>query len=297
MGSVELKGVARAGVVVAALTALFTPAASADTIDVHQAPNAIQHAINSASGGDTLRIHSGVYHEAVDVNKALTLVGVGDTRPVINGDCGSHFTVESSHNGVTLKHLKVTGADDSFESAEVDFSGRASGRAKDLVVRDHCDADYGINVFNGQQIKVLDSSGIGFDDSAIYIGGISSTGGGSLVVSGNNLSGNNRGIIIEDSVQSTDIRVTHNLSHDNDIPPGEGSPAGIFVHNSDGVLFRANTLNRNGDGSEGYGIHLDSNSDNNRLFDNIAHNNETDAYLDEGTGNCGGGNSFSVFVC
>jgi hypothetical protein len=63
------------------------------------------------------------------------------------------------------------------------------------------------------------------------------------------------------------------------------------------VLFRANTLNGNGDGSEGYGVHLDPNSDNNHLVDNVAKQNETRNLFNEGSGNCGSGNSFPISAC
>jgi nitrous oxidase accessory protein NosD len=116
-------------------------------------------------------------------------------------------------------------------------------------------------------------------------------------VRGNELFGNNRGIIVEDTVASADVRVSSNDSHANNIPPGEGTPAGIFVHNSDGVRFAHNRLNRNGDGDVGYGIHLDANSDDNRLFDNVARHNETRDRVDEGTGNCGSHNSFAIEPC
>src|SRR5436190_1426601 len=106
MGSVELKGFARAGVAAGFVTAAMwfaAPTAFADTIDVHPgAANAIQNAIDGAHEGDTLRIHSGNYPEAIDVDKALTLVGVGDARPVVNGQCNTHYVIETSHDGVTL---------------------------------------------------------------------------------------------------------------------------------------------------------------------------------------------------
>jgi len=271
--------------------------ATAKKIDVHPGPQALQRAIHHAQASDTLRIHRGHYHGSVVVDKRLHLVGVSKRRPVIDAGCASHFALEVNHAGVLLRHLRVIGADDSSLSAEVDFSFQPTGTAKGLVVRDPCGAEYGINVYDGQAIHVLDNRGSGFDDSGIYIGGIASTGDGALIVSGNQMHGNNRGVIVEDSLQSTDIKVLDNTLNRNDIPPGEGAPSGIFVHNSDGVRFAHNRLNDNGDGSEGYGIHLDANSDNNRLFTNRAHGSDTQNLLDEGTGNCGERNTFPIAPC
>jgi nitrous oxidase accessory protein NosD len=285
--------------------AVSAPAASAHAFDVHPGANAIQDAIDSAHNGDTLRIHSGTYpesfstDEAVNVDKKLTLVGVGNQRPVIDADCGARYGIEAAHDGVALKNLKVVGADSGFGAypAEVDFTGRHTGRAQDLVVRNTCDAEYGINVNSDQGLKLIGNRGIGFDDSGIYIGDITNTGSRSVIARYNEMSGNNRGLIVEDSTQPTDIRILYNDFHDNDIPPGEGSPAGIFLHNSDGVLIQGNRTNHNGDGSEGYGIHLDPNSDDNHVLDNIAKHNDTKNLFDEGAGNCGSSNSFTIPVC
>jgi nitrous oxidase accessory protein NosD len=297
-GTMRRKGlVAGAAAAIALSAGILASPAAANELNVHPGQRTLQRAIHRAQNGDTLRIHRGHYHGAVVVDKRLRLVGVSKRRPVIDGDCASHFTVEVNHGGVLLRHLKVIGADDSFESAEVDFSFEPSGTARGLVLGDRCDADYGINVYRGEAIHVLDNRGSGFDDSGIYIGGIVSTGGGALLVSGNHMRGNNRGVIVEDSVESTDIKVLDNTLSENDIPPGEGTPSGIFVHNSDGVRFARNRLDGNGDGSEGYGIQLDSNSDGNRLFGNRARGNDTRNLLDEGSGNCGAANSFPIAPC
>jgi parallel beta-helix repeat protein len=297
-GMMRRSGLVAAAAAAIALSAgvLASPALAKD-LNVHPGKRTLQRAIHRAQDGDTLLIHRGHYHGAVVVDKRLRLVGVSRRRPVVDGDCASHFTMEVNHGGVLLRHLKVIGADDSFESAEVDFSFQPSGTAKGLVVRDSCDADYGINVFRGKAIHILDNRGSGFDDSGIYIGGILGTGGGALLVSGNHMHGSNRGLIVEDSDEFTDIKVLDNTLSENDIPPGEGAPSGIFVHNSDGVRFARNRLNGNGDGSEGYGIHLDPNSDDNRLFDNRARGNDTRNLLDEGSGNCGAANSFAIAPC
>ena len=286
------------GAVTLVLGLALAGSARAKVIDVHpRHPGHLQRVIDKASNGDTLRIHGGRYKGGIVVDKRLRLIGVSRRRPLIDALCASHYAVAVTHGGVLLRYLKVSGADDSFESAEVDFSFQPSGTARGLVVRDSCGADYGINVYRGEAIHVLHNTGSGFDDSGIYIGGIVSTGSGTLLVRGNHMHGNNRGAIVEDSPQSTDIRVTDNDLTRNDVPPGEGSPAGLFVHNSDGVRIARNRIYFNGDGSEGYGIHLDPNSDHNRLFDNRAYGNETENLFDEGTGNCGSGNSFTIAPC
>jgi parallel beta-helix repeat protein len=267
----------------------FAASASADTINVHPGPNAIQNAIDGAASGDTLRVHPGRYEESVTVNEhALRIVGVGDSRPIIDGGCAAGAAVNVIRNDVRLEGLKVTGGSE----YEVNFIGRASGRVIDSVVRDTCDALYGINVFNGGAVKVKDNIATGFRDAGIYVGGITNTRGGVLRLKNNESYGNNRGIIVEDSLRRTDIRVIGNSVHGNDLP-GLGFRSGIFVHNGDGVLFRGNRANRNGR----YGIHLDADSDHNRLFDNKAKRNGDRNFFNEGSGNCGSGNSFGLPHC
>jgi parallel beta-helix repeat protein len=285
-----------AGIFVAAMAIValvVAPGASAGggrVIQVH--PGQLQTKLAASADGDTLVVHRGHYRGAVQINSRIRLVGAkGEPRPLIDGLCATRATILVRNAGVVLRHLAVVGADEGHGEfpSEVDFSGLASGRAVDLSVRDSCDAEYGINVFGSEKVDLIGNRGRGFSDSVIYIGGIHSTGGGVLRVNDNEVFGSNRGIIIEDSAGG-DLRFKDNRVHGNRIA-GEGAPSGIFVHNSDGVLISGNTVNDNGQ----YGIHLDPNSDDNRLFDNTVRDNPGGNFRDEGTGNCGVGNHPNPF--
>ena len=210
---------------------------------------------------------------------------------MIDGRCRTDLTVAVRHSGVLLRRLQVVGADEGFGPfpSEVDFRGVASGRAENLLVRDTCDAEYGINVFGSREVEVRGNRGWGFSDSAIYIGGITNTADGVLRVKGNDVFDNNRGIIVEDSAGGL-VRLIENTAHDN-TTAGEGAPSGIFLHNSDGVLLRGNQAYRNGL----YGFHLDPNSDRNHLFENAAVANPIGDFFDEGSGNCGARNHPEAF--
>ena len=288
---------AAAGAVVLGVTLLFALTAAGGStsgygrvIQVH--PGQLRDALQRAANGDTLVVHPGRYRGTFTIDKRLRVVGApGEHRPVIDGACRANLTLAVRHDGVVLRHLEVVGADEGFGSfpSEVDFRGVASGRAAELVVRDTCDAEYGINVFASREVEVVGNRGLGFSDSAVYIGGIASTGDGALRVVANDAYRNNRGIIVEDSAGGR-IRVIGNSVHDNS-SPGEGTPAGIFVRNSDAVLFSGNKALDNGS----FGIHLDANSDRNRLFDNTARRNPGGNFRDEGSGNCGSGNHPNAF--
>ena len=224
----------------------------------------------------------------------MTLRGVGASRPVIDGHCKTNDTILIHNGGVTLDGLKVVGADKGHGQfpSEVFFDGVPSGKAKDLVVRDTCDAEYGINLFDTGAVQVVGNSAKGFRDSGIYVGGISDTGSGRLNVRGNDLFGNNRGVIVEDTVDAANVRLSGNQIHDNDLS-GEGPPDGVFLHNTDGIYLVANNSTDNA----GDGYHADVNSDDNVFIDNTAADNLGLAFNDEGAGNCGSGNSFVVPGC
>jgi nitrous oxidase accessory protein NosD len=278
-----------AALVVLGCLAVAAPA-QAMTIGVRASgPHPITDAIAFAKNGDTLAIHRGVYHEAVVVDKRLTLRAAGKHRPVIRAGCGPENAIDMTHAGVVLDHLKVRGG----SSHTVNIANQPSGVIRDLHVRNVCDALYGINLSATGHVRVEGNNASDYLDSGVYVGEISDTAGGTLLISGNVLLQNDRGVIIEDSLGSTDIEVRHNFLEDNVGTSFDPAQLGAYVLNSDGVVFRHNQSDFNGQ----FGYFVDSNSDHNRFFDNTAAHNGTSAFHDEGTENCGSGNSFSILPC
>jgi parallel beta-helix repeat protein len=276
---------------------MLAPSALGATIEVTPGANAINKALAKAHNGDLLRIHDGTYREAFTVDKRVTLRGVGG-RPLIDARCKSRATIQISSAGATLDHLKIVGAAENSDQgpfpSEVDTRGVATGKLHDLVIHDTCGnvadgAEYGINVFNSGQVEVSNNQITGgFSDAGIYIGGIVDTGTGQLRVINNASYLNHQGVIVEDSGFDGIVVVSNNNIHHNNGAGVEGLENGIFLHNSDKVRMRDNTVRNNGDS----GINIDPNSDNNRLFDNTITSNPTDV-VNDGTGNCGSGNTFS----
>ena len=168
---------------------LFAGAAEAKKIQVKPKRDAIQKAIDKAKRGDTLVIHEGRYPGAIAVNKKLTLKKAkGEKRPLIDGQCKTQRTILIAAERVALSGLKVTGAAEGFGSfpSSVDFQGIDRGSVDDLVLRNTCgSAEYGVNVFQGGNIEVTDSNAKGFTDAGVYIGAITDTSSGPLIVSGN----------------------------------------------------------------------------------------------------------------
>jgi parallel beta-helix repeat protein len=286
-----VRSYARRVISLAALGALaITGTASADNVNVRPGNNAIQRAIdNRASNGDTLRLHAGRYREHVNVTKRVTITEFGDGNATIDGECdsGEQFVVDVDRNGVVLEDFKVVGAYDNISAAEVNFEEIERGTARDLVVRDTCGggpadgAGYGVNVYRSERITVEGVNAKGFLDAGVYIGAIESTGNGELVVEDNETFGNNMGIIIEEVEPEADVQVRNNNTHDNS--------KGIYVNVSEDVRFLGNQIADNA-----LGIHIDPDSHDNVFNDNTLSGNDDDLD-DEGTGNCGTGNSPEIF--
>ena len=248
-------------------------------------PGVIGAAIDAVAPGGTIRIHKGRYRESLLIEKpGVKLVAAGRGRPTIDGRCEFPSAITIHSGGVTLKGLKIVGG---RAFANVDFNGAPSGRAQGLRLRNTCDAEYGINAFATGAVQITDNRASGFTDAGIYVGGVSSTPNGTLLVGDNETFANNKGVIVEDSAGG-DILLRSNEIHDNDIP-GIGEQVGIYLHAGDGVRIESNRISRNG----AVGLQLTPDSDDNRITDNEITANPTDV-LDEGIGNCGSGNTFAT---
>lgn len=286
---------------VAALAALLLLpfAAEAKKREVKPGSGTLQKAVDKAKPGDKLVLKASKnYKGGVEVDKELTIKGPSDGKklPTVDGRCREAFTMLVYGDPVTLKNFKVTGASDAaagqYGGAEVNFIDGASGSAQDLRLRATCDVLYGVNVFDTDDVLVSGGTYEGYNDAGVYVGGIRRT--ASVVeVTETTSTGNNRGIIIEDSAENVDILVANNTTNGNDVG---FNPTGIFVHNADGVEISGNVAN----GNTGPGIWLDSASDGNVLLDNQASGNggpqdsEPADLQNDGFGNCGNGNAFGT---
>lgn len=71
----------------------------------------IQQAIDNATDGDVIEVHSGTYHENVYVFKPVTLLGVdtGQGMPLVDAS-GAGSVITLATNGTTVKGFNVTGS-------------------------------------------------------------------------------------------------------------------------------------------------------------------------------------------
>jgi parallel beta-helix repeat protein len=273
-------------VVGAALPA--TGIAKQRTVTVRPGKNAITKALKRVKEPGLVRVKSGRYRESVTIDKQVKVKGVGKGgRPVIDGQCRAELTVAVQHDDVRLRGLKVVGAGSGTFPIEVDYRGVSGGGVKDLVMKDTCDAEYGINLYATGPIDVVDSKAVGFSDAGFYVGEITATPGGAIRVRGNEAFHNTRGVIVENSAGG-DVQVSDNVFNFNDVP-GFAGAAGIVINNSDGVLVEGNEARSNLD----FGLHLTPGSDGNVVLSNTLLGNPVDI-RDQGSGNCGAGNTFAT---
>jgi parallel beta-helix repeat protein len=251
-------------------------AASSEVIEVFPGPNAIAEALAIAEPGDILNIHAGTYSESVAVDvRNVTLRSAGDGLVTVDGTCTAAVTVDVSAEGVTIRGLRVVGAGKISAPKAIDLSRVDTGRVVASTVEDTCGyAWYGINVNAGGSIRILNNRTSGFDHAGIYVGEVTSTPFGPLVVRGNETFGNDRGVIVRASSGAA-IQVIGNSVHDN-------LTTGIWLELADGILVERNVVLDN----RATGIQLDESSDDNLIRGNMADGHIYDLYDGGGAGNC-----------
>lgn len=248
-----------------------------DVIEVFPGRNAIRNALQTAQPGDTLNIHAGTYREEVTVDiQEVTLQSAGDGTVTIDGQCDAFTTLNVTAERVTIQGLRVIGAGAGGAPIAIDFSLVEIGRVISNTVEDTCgDAWYGINVYAGGSIRILGNVTSGFDDAGIYVGDITRTPFGPMVIRGNEAFGNIKGIIVQD-VSGAVVRVFGNSVHDN------VGTTGIWLNRADGVRVERNNVRDNA----GNGIEVDADSDGNMILNNRVLGHTFDLYDGGGSGNC-----------
>lgn len=254
-------------------------AAPSTTIQVFPGKKALHKALSKAHAGDTLTVHKGTYRESIEITQDnLKLQAAGDGTATIDARCNAANTIKISAEGVMIRGLDLRGA--SEYTIDIEHIVNANVRANKLTAT--CPGtEYGVNVFDGGTIRVINNTTSGFADAGVYIGGINATPNGALVVKNNNSHGNTSGVIVEDSGDVT-IRVIANNFHGN-------SSVGIWVHNSDGAVYNKNTATNNGES----GMHLDGTSDNNTVTNNSFSGQTWDIW-NEGSNNCFANNTYGT---
>jgi parallel beta-helix repeat protein len=236
--------------------------------------SSLQDAIDNASIGDTILVQSGTYNENVNVNKQLTLRGIGN--PVVKS-VGSDSAIKLSANGIRLEGFDVTGASYPGEGIEITSNDNT------LVENNAYDNDNnGISLFQSGNNTLIGNNAYnnGYSGrNGKYGSGISFSSSCNNTLIGNNVNYNkNDGISFSSSCNNT--LIGNNATSNNDF--------GITFFSSLNNTLRGNNASNNGNG-----IILSSSGNNTLIGNNANSNNGIGISLSSSGNNSLGGNNAS----
>ena len=234
-----------------AIAAVLPPASQAAAITVGPEGcdyTSIQAAINAASPGDAVEVQSGTYRENVNVDKNLTLKGVG--MPVVDAG-GADNAIALSADGIWLEGFVATNTSTNWPNVGIIISSND-------------------NIIRGNDVR--DNRGAG-----IIIDCFSSNN----IIEGNNVRKNNGGIHVYDSTFNNTI--SYNIVSDNE---GDGiylhfsfnnTISGNIVSNNQDYGFylygsRNNAISSNNVKNNSCGIRFEF-SESNTMKDNLMSDN------------------------
>jgi hypothetical protein len=234
-----------AGAVVATTRYVSTTGLDANPCTLALPCHTLQHAVDIANAGDTVKVQPGTYNQTVNITKPLTLQGSGASSTTIDGsniDTGTpgggtggaqpaYFGVVSVQNnpntggpigirGLTIDHAFVTPAESAAFDDPSDVSVYADANAADTVSVS--------GVVLGAVQNPADMGGIGFDtfnDAA------------TVTFTNSTSKGNFQGALLEGGGLGTALGVTVSHVHFTQLTPCAGlcsgggtfPPEGLFV--------------------------------------------------------------------
>jgi nitrous oxidase accessory protein len=246
--------------------------ANTSTIRVPDNYTTIQEAIDKANEGDTIFVRTGIYHEHVTVDKALSLVGENKSNTIIDGGeietvvdiitnnaTIRNFTIQNGKVGIWLwcsHDINLTGNIVSENSPYGIFLGYSHNN----VISDNTISSinqYGIYLSYSSN-NIFANNTISNNNNGIYL--LSSS---NNIFANNTISNNRDGICLDASGYNSLTRNTFLSNNDK----------GTFLyHSSNNVVSDNIILNNN------YGIHV-GDSDKNVLLNNKALNNQRGIYF------------------
>ncbi len=178
------------------LVLIFVGTASAMTWNVDDDGGAdfsgIQEAINNASMGDTILVHSSVYYEHVYVNKSVTLKGIGYPVVAANGS-GSAITLNA--DGITLEGFNATNSGSLWDGAGINVIS-SNNTITGNNVRNNSD---GISIDSASNNSITGNNVCNNEYS------ISLSDSNNNTITGNNVCNNSIGGILADSSNNNSI--------------------------------------------------------------------------------------------
>lgn len=252
----------------------------------------IQTAINDAGYDDIIYVHSGTYKEHVNVNKGVTLMGIG--KPVVDAsNSGSAITLTA--NGITLDGFTVINASSMPHigiyvssnsnvvincTASNNFIGIWLDSSSNNILMGNIasnSTDRGIYLYDSSNNSLTDNTansnnffGIILDSSSEnnLTGNIVSNNEQGIYLATSSNNNNLTGNIASNNEQGIMLRSSSNYNTLTDNTANSNEQEGIYLYSSCNNILMGNIANSNNE----YGINLYSSS-NNTLTDNTASNN------------------------
>jgi parallel beta-helix repeat protein len=235
------------------------PAGSGRVITVENG-GSIAAAIAGATDGDTIRVKGGTYHENLNIDRSITLIGEGN--PVINGS-GMGSPISVTIGGTTVEGFTLTGSGEHLYASGIKVSSNRNVIANNTI-RENYEGIHFVHqsesnqvyrnlIFNntgrgiaGDQLRnitVVANTIVNNGDTGISIGYTRN------LLIGRNSVQYNRG----DGVDLTEV--TYTSLQDNTI--GNNRGGGIRTSGGGRLVATGNTVDRNG----GVGIFVDNSTD------------------------------------
>lgn len=265
--------------------------AAAATVIVPPGPGTpIQDAINAANPGDTIRLLLGNYAEHLVVDKPVRIRGVrsrsDQQQPgttLLSGSCAPGPVVRVASDNVKLRGILIV---QELEGG-VDVVGHTRVKMHDLFAISNCPGgsvapDYNVEV--STRVRMTKFWGTA-DDNLRHGIGVRIAGtpaGGSVVLGGASIFGHHEiGVLLVDN-EAKSVTVSGNYVNGND--------RGIVLQNTIEALVSRNLQVQQ---NVTAGIDLDASSTGNQIIGNTIGGSITDV-VDAGSGNCWRGNTFAT---
>ncbi|UCE36677.1 MAG: right-handed parallel beta-helix repeat-containing protein [Thermoplasmata archaeon] len=226
----------------------------------------IQYAIENASDGDTVFVHSGIYNENVNVNRAISLIGEDRETTIIDGGEDGYVLNVAFSYWVNITGFTVKNSGSNLVDAGIALFFAENCRIENNIVVSNYN---GIYLSDSRFISITSNELSSNDDHAIYLASSSNND-----IRNNNVTNNDFGIYFSDSS-------SNNITK-NDI--SQSRFIGILLGQSSGNNITYNNISSNGaSGFGGFGIKFMLSSSNNIIHHNWFIDNSDQVSLDVST--------------
>lgn len=96
----------------------------------------IQEGIDQVASGGTVYVAAGTYPESLDINKALTLSGAGQSDVTIDASSSSDYNIDVTSSDVTLEGFTLTGNSGISGTYGIKIAGPSPTRISNITVQD-----------------------------------------------------------------------------------------------------------------------------------------------------------------